>query len=218
MGEGASGTEGEATQQGGQQEGQQGEGGTQQGGQPGAGEGTQQGDQQGTQQEGGQPSLEGKTPEEIQAILTKANEEAKAFRQRATAAEAKVKEHEQAALSDLERAQAKAEEAEAKAKAAEEALVAEKASTALVAEAATAGFVNPTIIGSLVQPAAVTFGDDGKPTNIKTLVETVAKEHPYLIGKPGAARAAGDAGAATGGQQATGLDMNERIRAGRTGA
>lgn len=214
MGEGASGTEGEGTQEGGQQEGQQGEGGTQQGGAPGAGDGTQQGGQEGTQP----ASLEGKTPEEVQAILTKANEEAKQFRQRATAAEAKVKEHEQAALSDLERAQAKAEEAEAKAKAAEEALVAEKASTALVAEAATAGFVNPAIIGSLVQPAAVTFGDDGKPTNIKTLVETVAKEHPYLIGKPGAARAAGDAGAATGGQQATGLDMNERIRAGRTGA
>lgn len=75
-----------------------------------------------------------------------------------------------------------------------------------LAVATRLGFRNPAIAYRLIDPAAVTYADDGSPRNVPALLAQVAKEDPYLTS------ATTDFGGGPRGTPALGEDMNELIR------
>lgn len=87
-----------------------------------------------------------------------------------------------------------------------------KATTAIERAAMTARFVDPDAAAKLIDRKALVFDDDGLPTkdSLKTQLDELAKERPYLVGK----RAAGDADNGRRGDDFEGDDgdMNARLR------
>lgn len=129
--------------------------------------------------------------------------------------EAKLKEHDDAKLSETEKLQAQLS-----------ALEAEKATwererrefvvrQAITTAATTAGALYPDALWKLVDFASLEFSDDGQPTNADKTVEEVKERYPALFGssKPGSADG-GPRGGATGGDKP---NMNDLLRAAATG-
>jgi len=128
----------------------------------------------------------------------------------------KVAEFEKEKLSETEKLQKERDEALARAEKAEGALSSSQMTTMIEAAAAEFGAKSGRAgaVARLIDRSAVETDKDGKPTNLKALVEAARKEAPELFdgGRP---TGSADGGARDG---ATGESMNDRIRrmAGRT--
>lgn len=107
---------------------------------------------------------------------------ARAAEERAAAAEARLKEKDEADLSELERAQNRATEAEAAAESARQTA----RSTALRYEVAVAtnklNFHDADTAFRLLDESAVQWDEaSGTPTNVEALLKALAKERPFLV-------------------------------------
>lgn len=163
-----------------------------------------QGGQQGSADAGQQPSSDGSA-----AVIARLNAEAKQQRERAEAAEKKVTAFEQASLSEQEKAQKAAADAEARALAAETQLQQFRVGLALTRMAADARAIDPSLVSQLADLTQVQYDSNGEPTNLKELVDGIKKAHPILFG---AGAGSADGGARGGTPQTS--DMNALIRRG----
>lgn len=74
------------------------------------------------------------------------------------------------------------------------------------AVASRLGFRNPSIAFRMIDPASVSYAEDGSPRNVAALLEQVVKADPYLT------TATTDFGGGPRGAPPAGEDMNELIR------
>jgi len=152
----------------------------------------------------GEQSTDGQATDAEKAALRK---EAAKYRRELRAAEAKLREHEQAKLSETERLQQRVKELEGEVEQARK-----KAQTAAlrshVSQAAgRLGFQNPTVAYRLLDLDKLEFDDDDEPKNLDALLRELLRSEPYLA----------RAGSADGGEgrrsgSAAGQDMNSLIR------
>lgn len=112
--------------------------------------------------------------------VTALNRENAKWRNQVRELEAKVKEFEDARLSEAEKLQKQTQAAQAAAQAAQEELRKARFEAALAMEAAKAG-VSPALLARLVDPE---YDEDGLPTNVAAAVAKVLAEYPQL--KPAA--------------------------------
>lgn len=123
----------------------------------------------------------------------------RAAEDRAKAAEAELQKHREAQLSDIEKANKRADAADKARVDAETALRERTVQGAVIAAAAAANFVNPDLAARLIATADVEFDADGSPRNAEKLVDDLRKHYPYLARSTGSfdqgARANGAAGA-----------------------
>jgi hypothetical protein len=110
----------------------------------------------------------------------------------------RLKEIEDQNKSELAKAQERAAELERKAAEAEQARLAALYENAVISEAAKKNVADPTDLVQLIDRSAVEFGDDGRPTNISDVVDSLLKAKPYLAGG-GHALGDADLGARGGG-------------------
>ena len=113
------------------------------------------------------------------ATIRKQRESEEAAIARAKVAETKLKEMEDAQLSEQERIKKEADEARQTAEKATADLRDARISMAL-ASAASGKVKDPSIIRKLVDDASVEVGEDGQVTNAAELVDSLVKDHPYL--------------------------------------
>lgn len=81
--------------------------------------------------------------------------------------------------SDLEKAQGRVKELEGKTGELEGTLKTERIRSAVVS-AGTGKVVDPDAAATLIDGRALEFDDDGKPTNVDTLLDALVKDKPYL--------------------------------------
>jgi hypothetical protein len=138
------------------------------------------------------------TVEDLKAQLAAANTERDRFKTEADARQserdahkAKLDEIETSNLTEAEKVKASAKASEDRANAAE--ARAKETSLRLEIERASRklGLVDEDAAYRLLDHGAIKFDADGKPTNVGTLIEQLAKDKPYLVGQ-------GDQGAAGG--------------------
>lgn len=121
-----------------------------------------------------------------------------AEKRRADAAEAELQKHRDAQLSELEKANKRAEAAEKARSDAESSLRERTVQSAVVSAAAAANFVNPDLAARLIATSDVELDTDGSPKNAEKLVADLAKQYPYLVRSAGSF----DQGARTNGAAA----------------
>ena len=123
----------------------------------------------------------------------------RAAESRATAAEAELQKHREAQLSDIEKANKRADAADKARADAETALYERTVQGAVIAAAAAANFLNPDLAARLIATADVELDADGGPKNTEKLVADLAKQYPYMVRSAGSfdqgARSNGAAGA-----------------------
>lgn len=145
----------------------------------------------------------GATPEPIgeggKAAIAQLRIESRAFEARAKAAEAEVQKRNEAQLSDIEKANKRAEAAEKAQVDAETALRERTVQGAVIAAAAAANFVNPDLAARLIATADVDLDADSGPRSLAKLIADLGKQYPYMVRSAGSfdqgARATGAAGA-----------------------
>lgn len=81
-------------------------------------------------------------------------------------------------------AEQKATAAEARARAAEERAAAALRRSEVISAATRAGAVDPAAVFALIDPSAVTVGDDGQVTGAEEAVKALLDEKKYLVGQP----------------------------------
>lgn len=134
-------------------------------------------------------------------------QEAAANRKKAAEAEAKLKAREDADLSETQKLQKQADEANKKAEEAEQRSRQRVARAEVLTEATKAKLVDPDAAYRLIRDD-IEFGDDGEPKNVATLIKQLAKDRPYLI-----TRSTGSADGGSGhDSRGAGGGMNENIR------
>lgn len=107
-------------------------------------------------------------------------QEAADNRKKLAAAEARLKELDDAKLGETERLKKQADEATAKATAAETRARTSLSKASVLMEAQKANLVDPDLAFTLLKDA-VEFDDEGNPTNAAALVAKLAKEKPFLV-------------------------------------
>jgi hypothetical protein len=110
----------------------------------------------------------------------KLDSENRSLRQRLAAAERRVQEHEDAKLSEQDRLQKRATELEAAVQQAQAAERTLRTRLAVERQARAMRLVDEDAAYRLLDQAAITYGDDGEPTNIDTLLKALVKAKPYL--------------------------------------
>jgi exonuclease VII large subunit len=110
----------------------------------------------------------------------KLRQEAHSLRQRLAAAEKKVTEHEDAKLSEQDRLQKRATELEQQVQQAQAAERTLRTRLAVERQARAMHLVDEDAAYRLLDQAAITYGDDGEPTNVDTLLKALVKAKPYL--------------------------------------
>lgn len=105
----------------------------------------------------------------------------RAANKRAEEAEAALKARQDAELSDLERAQAEAKEANDRATAAEQRQRDTVLRLAVTVEANKLNLHDPEVAHRLLDLGEVEYDDAGAPTNVEALMKALAKAHPYLV-------------------------------------
>lgn len=130
---------------------------------------------------------DGDLPEAVKAQLKAARKSARdasaaarAAEQRAAAAEAALKDKNDAELSELERAQARAAEAEAAAEAAQASAKETALRYEVQVQANKLNLHDADTAYRLIDAADVTWGDDNRPTNVEALMKALVKERPFL--------------------------------------
>ena len=163
-----------------------------------------------------------KTEEEEAAAKVKAEEEAKGkteantfdqsyvdsirsesakYRKRAQDAEEQVKKHDQDQMSELEKAQSLATDAEAKVEGLENLLAGERTRNAVTLEATKMAFQDPADALSLIDVNDLNIDDETKRPTTKSVqgaLKTLVKDKPYLVKeapKPGSADGGAGGGA-----------------------
>lgn len=180
-------------------------------GKPEGGEGTEEGKGQ-----------EPKKPDEDPAVA-EARREAAKYRKRAQEAEAKVQEHEDAKLSEKERAEKERDKAKADLETKDNQVKAAILRSAVVSAAAEANVRKPEVAVKLIDRDKVEWGedDDGLPKvdNAKKLVEDLLAEHEYLKAPEGTADATSTAQPAGHGKpkEETDQERYQRIYGGGDG-
>lgn len=116
----------------------------------------------------------------------------------------KLAEIESANLSELEKANTRAEQAEANAKAATDRANAALRRAAVTSAASTAGAVDTDAVFALLDVDAVTIGDDGQVTGAVEAVTALLESKPYLVGQ--AQPAPKPQGSTDGGPRSGGTD------------
>ncbi len=114
-------------------------------------------------------------------------------------AKAKLDELEAASRTELERATARAEEAERKAAEADVERAHTKMETAVLLAASKAGAVKPQQVFALLPKNAVTVGDDGQVTGAEDAVKAFLEENKHLVGTVSTPTGDGDGGSRGGG-------------------
>jgi Skp family chaperone for outer membrane proteins len=118
----------------------------------------------------------------------------------------RLQEIEDADKSELQKAQDRAAELERRATEAEKAQRETLYEAAVIAEAASKHVADPRDVARLLNRADIVFGDDGSPTNISDVVDSLLKAKPYLVtGGAGPV----DQGARGGGVQADQLTRDD---------
>jgi len=100
------------------------------------------------------------------------------------AAKEKLDALEAAQQTETEKLQLRAEAAEKAAQAAQERAAGALKRAAVVAAATRAGAVDPDAVFALLDPSAVTVGDDGQVTGVDDAVKALLETKQYLVGKP----------------------------------
>lgn len=118
--------------------------------------------------------------------------ESAGYRKRAQEAETKLKEYEQAQMSELEKAQTIATEAAERASQLENQLQAERVRNAVVLTATEMSFLDPSDALNLIDLQTLNFDEEtGRPStkSVKGALERLANAKPYLVGskQPGSA-------------------------------
>lgn len=116
-----------------------------------------------------------RTIEHLRSFETQAKEQAKMIAE----LESKVKEHEDAKLSETERLTNRVSELEAEKQTWEQTRV----SMMLEQAAARAGAAHPNAIPRLVDLSAVKYERDGTPRNLDELIEKAKTEYPAMFGR-----------------------------------
>ena len=109
----------------------------------------------------------------------------RAAESRATAAEAELQKHREAQLSDIEKANKRADAAEKARVDAETALRERTVSSAVVAAAAAANFVNPDLAARLIATGDADPDGDGSAKGAEKLVADLGKQYPYMVRSTG---------------------------------
>ena len=120
-------------------------------------------------------------------------------------------EMEAASLSDLEKANSRADAAEKSAADATALAKETNVRSAVISAAVKAGAVNADAVFKLIERDAVTVGDDGSVTGAEEAVAALLESDPYLVGKaspPVAAADGGPRGSGTGTKQLTRDDLS----------
>jgi len=156
----------------------------------------------------GSTTSTGPSLDDIRAELSKVREEAASYRKRAKAAEEQLEAARKGSMSELERAQETAREAERRL--AENEARTKKLLTRLSvqAKATSMGIVDPDAAAQLLPESDLVLGDDGAPTaaSLDAALKKLVKEKPWLTrGGPG------DTGGGDNDDRRAG-DMNTNIR------
>lgn len=137
-----------------------------------------------------------------QSYVDSIRSESAKYRKRAQDAEAKVKEHDQDQMSELEKAQSIATDATAKVEGLENLLAGERTRNTVTLEATKMDFQDPADALSLLDVTDLNFDEETKRPSTKSVqgaLKTLVKDKPYLLKegkKPGSAD--GGAGGGTG--------------------
>jgi hypothetical protein len=110
----------------------------------------------------------------------KLDTENRSLRQRLAAAEKRVQEHEDAKLSEQDRLQKRATELEQQVQQAQAAERTLRTRLAVERQARAMRLVDEDAAYRLLDQAAITYGDDGEPTNVPDLLKALVKARPYL--------------------------------------
>jgi hypothetical protein len=102
-------------------------------------------------------------------------------RRKAVAAEAKLKEQDDAKLSETERLQKERDEATARAEQTEARARQRVIRSEVRVVASELGFADPSDAHRFLDDDAIELDDDGEPKNVKALLEKLAKDKPYLL-------------------------------------
>lgn len=146
--------------------------------------------------------------------LREYEKQAKKLQKELDAAQAKLKEEEDAKLSEQEKALKRAEAAEAKIAAAEDKL---RTANLLVALADSGhGIVSAKAAAKLIE--GVEYDDDGKPSNLDDILPAFIESYPFLVGEKPKAKP-GDINAGGGSKQGEGpkLTAEQLDMAGKLG-
>lgn len=158
---------------------------TGQGQDPGAGGGQDQASGQDQQQTSG-PDLSAITDATLRGYVeqqikdaAEARREAAKYRTERNGLQQKVQEFQQKDMSEAERLQAERDAAVARADALEAAARQQALQAAVTTEAAALGFHSPTLALRLLDESEVLDGE-GKPANVRSALQKVLKDNPYL--------------------------------------
>jgi hypothetical protein len=107
------------------------------------------------------------------------------YRTKLRAAEEKLTKLENAQLSETERAKKEATDAQTKAQQLEKDLKDSRVRAEIAVQAPGLKIVDADAAHKLLDGGAIQFDDQGKPTNVKTLLEVLVKDKPFLIQQAG---------------------------------
>lgn len=120
---------------------------------------------------------------------------------------AKLKEHEDAQLTETEKLRKQLADVEASRTQLEREHQESRARSAIEREAAKAGFADPADAWGLLDHAELTYDENGAPSNAEALLKKLVEAKPYLAARRGAGPLPGG-----GAKPPTGVDMNSLIR------
>lgn len=128
-----------------------------------------------------QPAGSGLTPEALAAEVARLNKELGDTRKEAAQHRTELKKFQDAQLTDQQKLEQRAAEAEA----ARDAYKARIASYAVQLAAQKLGIIDPEL-ATLAIAGRLQYGEDGQPTNAEELLTALAAQKPYLVGQSGA--------------------------------
>lgn len=142
------------------------------------------------------------TPTELAAL----RKEAAKYRRELRTAQEKLREHEQAQLSETERLQQRVKELEGEVESARTQAKRATLRSTVAASAQKLGFLNPSVAHRLIDDEAIEWDGD-QPKNLEALLRDLLRSDPYLA-RAGSA----DGGEGRRGDQGGAQDMNALLR------
>lgn len=125
----------------------------------------------------------GKRALDSERVARKAADDAsRAATARVAELEAELKKRDDEKLSETDKLRKQLADAEAKSEQAEKKAAETQTRSAVEREAAKLRFVDPADAWDLLEATRIEYGQDGKPTNARALLEELAKKKPYLVG------------------------------------
>lgn len=118
--------------------------------------------------------------------------EAASHRTKAREFEDKLKAYDTEKMTETEKLQKRAQEAEQKAADADNRVKQTNLRLEIERQARKLNIVDEDAAARLLDSDAIKFGDDGKPTNVEKLLQQLVKDKPYLVGTSGDGGSAGN--------------------------